>query len=354
MRVLIKLLIIILLSAGFPSFSYGIFKSGDIKITPGIGDKGLVDLNFPVPHLSGDKTGSIVQLKWMIGSQVTKTIIEESKDGINWKQVYSGLGSRDSGNGGAVLFLERPRISGFTFVAKQLYKSGGFDGGPIVCPGSCGSSTFDRTTLLSSRKESYYEYRAKNCNSSTCTTYSRLFPVGTKLEPKPVPPLIPRPPSTLNVPEYVTESSVNISWTNSHGAKSYQLEQQKGNTVWNTIYSGSARSFSVSNLTNGSYKFRVKACNLQHLCGVPRLSNVLSVSIPIGDAWKAISSVQVDDATVSSIGNLATVNLNSVIVNGKSGVTGGQASYQIPINLPPGRFGVQPNVSINVTIQPTD
>ena len=48
---------------------------------------------------------------------------------------------------------------------------------------------------------------------------------------------------------------------------------------------------------------------------------------------------------------LAPVNLDAATVKGQASVSGGQASYQIPIDLPPGRAGIQPNVAVSYSSQ---
>jgi hypothetical protein len=52
-----------------------------------------------------------------------------------------------------------------------------------------------------------------------------------------------------------------VSWTAVTGASSYSLQQQVNGGSWTTIHSNGATSWSVSGEGNGTYAYRVQACN---------------------------------------------------------------------------------------------
>ncbi len=69
------------------------------------------------------------------------------------------------------------------------------------------------------------------------------------------------------------------------------------------------------------------------------------------DAWRSIADTTVDNATGSNTAPSESVDLTAAVLKGKAGVSGGQASYQIPIDLPPGRNGIRPKVSLSYNSQ---
>ncbi len=74
---------------------------------------------------------------------------------------------------------------------------------------------------------------------------------------------------------------------------------------------------------------------------------VIKAAVP---GWQQLGPIEVADTAVVEP-TLDTVNLLASSVSGNAGVVGGQASYHIPIALPPGRNGVQPAVSLGYNSQ---
>jgi hypothetical protein len=72
------------------------------------------------------------------------------------------------------------------------------------------------------------------------------------------------PPSSapnLTAPASNSTGSYTVSWTSVDEAASYQLQQRKDGGTWSTIHNAAGTSKSVSGLANGSYDYRVRACN---------------------------------------------------------------------------------------------
>ena len=74
--------------------------------------------------------------------------------------------------------------------------------------------------------------------------------------------------ATLNVPSSATSSSITANWSASSVAGvSYQLQMSKDGGAYKTAYKGTARSLTVAGLTNGSYRFRVRALKANYIDG---------------------------------------------------------------------------------------
>ena len=72
---------------------------------------------------------------------------------------------------------------------------------------------------------------------------------------------LPLPPASITYPSTSNSGQYTVSWASSSGASSYQLERSSnGGGSWGQIYSGATPSYQ-ENITNGSYRYRVKATN---------------------------------------------------------------------------------------------
>lgn len=75
------------------------------------------------------------------------------------------------------------------------------------------------------------------------------------------PPTPPAPPASITYPSGSSTGSYTVNWAASTGATSYQLERSNnGGAIWGQVYSGAGISYGES-ITNGSYRYRVKATN---------------------------------------------------------------------------------------------
>ncbi|MEH6414651.1 hypothetical protein [Pseudomonas sp. CGJS7] len=73
-------------------------------------------------------------------------------------------------------------------------------------------------------------------------------------------PIAPDVP-VLSAPNFVSQSSFTVQWTATTTAGSYELQEQANGGAWQSAYSGSERSRAISGKTDGSYGYRVRACN---------------------------------------------------------------------------------------------
>lgn len=115
-----------------------------------------------------------------------------------------------------------------------------------------------------------YEVRAYNADGFSAWTVSTQFSVDRT----------PAAPATITVPtETDTDGAFAISWAASTGATSYELQQQKDGGTWTTVFDGSDTSTGLSGRTDGTYKYRVRACNSSG-CSTYTESTSFSVDLP--------------------------------------------------------------------------
>ena len=108
-----------------------------------------------------------------------------------------------------------------------------------------------RSKALSGRSAGVYSYRIKACAGSTnCSAWSAEKTVRVP----------PPPPGSFTVPETDTDGSYTVSWSDSIGASSYELQEQIGKLGWSGAYRGSDQSKAFSGKADGAYSYRVRAC----------------------------------------------------------------------------------------------
>ena len=86
---------------------------------------------------------------------------------------------------------------------------------------------------------------------------------------------------TLSAPGTSSTGSYTVSWTTVSGATSYQLDESLNGGAWTQIHNAAAISKAVSGRDNGTYSYRVKACDAQ---GCGPLSATKSVVVTLTTA----------------------------------------------------------------------
>ncbi|MDE0451524.1 MAG: Ig-like domain-containing protein [Gammaproteobacteria bacterium] len=104
---------------------------------------------------------------------------------------------------------------------------------------------------ISDKADGTYSYRVRACNS-TCGSWSSTKSV-----------VVEHPPAapTLTVPATDSDGDYTVSWTSPSGATSYKLEEKSGSGNFANIYSGSDTSRNIKGKADGTYSYRVRACN---------------------------------------------------------------------------------------------
>lgn len=109
------------------------------------------------------------------------------------------------------------------------------------------------STSFSASATGSYTFRVKACNTNGCSTqYTTSSSVAVTIPPGSAP--------TLSSPSGSTTGSYTVSWTAVTGATYYNLQEQVGGN-WSTVQSNSATSWGASGRGNGTYGYRVQACN---------------------------------------------------------------------------------------------
>lgn len=116
---------------------------------------------------------------------------------------------------------------------------------------------------LSGRATGSYYYRVRACNVSACGGFVSGGPIGV-IQP-------PGTPPWIDVPTINTTGTYTISWGASSGAlTSYQLDEASTPSFsdYRQLHGSAATSTTVSNRINGTYYYRVRACNSATTPGV--------------------------------------------------------------------------------------
>jgi len=92
-------------------------------------------------------------------------------------------------------------------------------------------------------------------------------------------PLMPSMAPTINTPGSSATGAYAVSWNSISGATYYLLQEQFAGGAWSTVQNSSALSWSASGKGNGTYGYRVRACNVTGCSGWSATGTV-SVAVP--------------------------------------------------------------------------
>lgn len=163
-----------------------------------------------------------------------------------------------------------------TVTAYELYQAtnSGFSGQTLVYSGAATSAA------LSGRGNGTYYYRVRACSTSAACSGYRTGANGVTVT------LPPSVPSSISVPSGSTTGSYAISWGSSSGnVTAYELYEANNSSFTGAVlaYSGTATSRAISGKGNGTYYYRVRACNTTAACSGYRTgANPINVTPPPG------------------------------------------------------------------------
>ncbi|MEV8521418.1 hypothetical protein ABZR86_16605 [Dyella marensis] len=93
--------------------------------------------------------------------------------------------------------------------------------------------------------------------------------------------VVPPAPASVTVPAASADGTATVSWASVAQVTHYTLQQSSdGGTNWTQVYDGAALSAPLSGLANGSYTYRVEACNAYNCSPWQAGGNALVVTHP--------------------------------------------------------------------------
>ncbi len=207
------------------------------------------------------------------------------------------------------------------------------------------STVADNTTSLSKgfsgQDTGDYTYRVRACNEFSCSSYSGVSnSIAVRVTPSA--PSISKPTGSSD-----SDGEYTLEWNKPSEATYFNLQRRKNSGSWTNLTSGTSStgtSYSESVTDNGTYDYRVNACN-QATWSCSGYSSIKSVQVDIVPDHASRETVTIANATLNTL----NVPDNEAVgaLEGQAGVSGGAATYSIPIAIPPGRAGMQPSVSLN-------
>lgn len=165
-----------------------------------------------------------------------------------------------------------------------------------------------------SRGVGNYAYRVAACNGAGCGAWSAPASVSV-VGPPTLEPVISAP-AVVNVPYY------GINWTIPGNAESFVLQESANGGGWTTVHSGAHNGFAADR-GNGSYSYRVQACNFVG-CGL--FSGVATVTVSLPPAMPAFHTATWLSTSKAPIRVQCTVGWSNVVDAARYEVDSGEGS----------------------------
>ncbi|MCD9088697.1 hypothetical protein [Stenotrophomonas sp. SY1] len=125
---------------------------------------------------------------------------------------------------------------------------------------------------MSGKSGGLYGYRARACRGAICGAWGATASISVQSIPSEI--------SVVSAPSLSNNGSYTVSWTGTSGATSYKLDESASGGSWSQVQSTSALFKSVTGKANGTYSYRVSACNAAGCGGVSGSANVRVVHPP--------------------------------------------------------------------------
>ncbi|WP_171037351.1 SpvB/TcaC N-terminal domain-containing protein [Pseudoalteromonas phenolica] len=208
-------------------------------------------------------------------------------------------------------------------------------------PTSTGESSLINSTFNVDHNR-FYSFHVRACNETGCSAWAEENNYYTLLAP----------PTPRNLNLQAQGTAINATWSHApidpadfQLGVHYEFELLRdGQSVHRATTRENSLSVELEN--TGDYTFNVRTCDVFNPVNCSqRVDLGYDVTFnPVFDyettSTETIPNASLPNITAPSVNNIGTIK-------GQAGVSGGAASYHIPIDLPPGRAGIQPNVSLN-------
>lgn len=109
------------------------------------------------------------------------------------------------------------------------------------------------STTVTEGSTGSYTYQVQACNTGGCSDWTGSGAVAVTIPPASAP--------GLSAPSSSSTGSYTVSWSGVSGATSYTLQEQFNGGGWGTIQANGNTSWGTSGKGNGTYGYRVQACN---------------------------------------------------------------------------------------------
>jgi len=133
-----------------------------------------------------------------------------------------------------------------------------------------GSAT---SAALSGLADGSYVFHVQACNTYGCSPWTAGNATLVVTHP-------PTAAPTIGVPSGASANGTyTVNWTGVNGQVSYNLQEQVNGGAWTTVQNNAMTSWSTSGRGNGSYGYRVQACNVGG-CGPWSVTGTVTVTYP--------------------------------------------------------------------------
>lgn len=109
---------------------------------------------------------------------------------------------------------------------------------------------------------------------------------------------VPSSTPYLSAPASDSDGTFIVSWGTVSGASKYQLQRRLNSGGWSTVQNNSNTNYTNSNLSTGSYSFRVRACNS---VGCTSYSSIKTTSVTITSIPAVPATINIYPSSSTSV-----------------------------------------------------